>query len=62
MDYREITRDGELAVEWSWVGRDHGGGDDTTGRGWAVLREDGGLEGRIFIHMGDDSGFKALVV
>lgn len=61
MDYRETTREGRKAVEWSWVGRDHGGGDDMTGRGWATVREDGGLEGRIFIHMGDDSGFAAEV-
>jgi hypothetical protein len=29
------------------------------GRGWAVLEEDGSLRGRIFFHLGDDSGFTA---
>ena len=29
------------------------------GRGWAVLEEDRSLRGRIFFHLGDDSGFTA---
>ncbi|MEV6341937.1 hypothetical protein [Actinoplanes sp. NPDC051851] len=31
-----------------------------TGRGWAALAEDGTLDGRIFFHLGDDSGFHAV--
>ena len=59
IDYREVVRDGRPAVEWSWNGHDYGGGDDVGGRGWAVLRDDGGLSGRIFLHQGDDSSFEA---
>ncbi len=29
-------------------------------RGWAKLQKDGSLSGRIYIHHGDDSGFKAV--
>ncbi|HEX5299410.1 MAG TPA: hypothetical protein VFW50_20690 [Streptosporangiaceae bacterium] len=31
-----------------------------SGRGWAVLEENGSLSGRIFFHLGDDSGFTAV--
>jgi hypothetical protein len=44
-------------VEFSWDGFDEG--DPATGRGWAVVEEDGSLRGRIFLHLGDDSGFRA---
>jgi hypothetical protein len=43
-------------VEFSWEGADDA--DDARGRGWAELDGDQ-LRGRIFIHMGDDSGFVA---
>ena len=32
--------------------------DMTTGRGWAVIK-DGGLKGRLYFYLGDDSWFKA---
>ena len=32
--------------------------DPASGRGWAVI-ENGELRGRIFIHLGDDSMFRA---
>jgi len=32
--------------------------DDASGRGWAVIK-DGKLEGHLFFHDSDDSGFKA---
>ena len=32
--------------------------DMTTGRGWAVIK-DGGLKGRFYFYLGDDSWFKA---
>jgi hypothetical protein len=58
MDWRPGTRDGQPAVEWTWVGA---GGDDTsemTGRGWAKLEGDD-LNGMIVIHLGDESDFVA---
>jgi hypothetical protein len=42
-------------VEFSWEGNDES--DPASGRGWAVLEEDGSLSGRIFFHLDDDSGF-----
>jgi hypothetical protein len=38
-------------VEFSWEGNDEC--DPASGRGWAVLEEDGSLCGRIFFHLGD---------
>ena len=58
MDCRETTRDGRPCVEFTWEGSDEG--DQVTGRGWAALAEDGALDGRIFFHLGDDSGFHAV--
>lgn len=43
-------------LEWSWEGRNDT--DPASGRGWASI-VDGELVGRIFIHAGDDSAFKA---
>ncbi|MGH9080933.1 MAG: hypothetical protein ACRDYE_12835 [Acidimicrobiales bacterium] len=57
IDWRAAPRDGRPGVEFSWEGFDEG--DPATGRGWAVVEEDGTLRGRIFIHLGDDSGFSA---
>ncbi|AYA23413.1 hypothetical protein C6369_001870 [Rhodococcus rhodochrous] len=56
MDCRTTERNGNLAVEFSWVGDDEG--DEVSGRGWAALLQDATLEGHLFIHMGDDSGFR----
>jgi hypothetical protein len=58
VDGRHVLRDGRVALEFSWVGHDEC--DDATGRGWAILRGDGQLEGRVFFHGGDDSGFVAV--
>ena len=58
MDYRETTRDGRTRVEFTWEGSDEG--DQISGRGWATLADDGALDGRIFFHLGDDSGFHAV--
>ena len=58
MDCREGTRDGRACVEFTWEGSDEG--DPVSGRGWAVLADDGTLDGRIFFHLGDDSGFQAV--
>lgn len=58
MDCRDTTRDGKSCVEFTWEGSDEG--DQVSGRGWAVLADDGTLDGRIFFHRGDDSGFHAV--
>lgn len=58
MDCRVVERSGCPGVEFSWEGSDEG--DEASGRGWAVVADDGTLEGRIFFHLGDDSGFRAM--
>ena len=58
IDYRVTARDGKPAAEFSWEGGDGAEGTPLTGRGWAVL-SDSDLNGMIFIHLGDDSGFVA---
>jgi hypothetical protein len=57
IDHREVKRDGKPAVEFPWDGNDEM--DPAQGRGWAVLDGDE-IEGRIFIHRGDDSAFRAV--
>jgi hypothetical protein len=54
--YIEGLRDGRPAVEWSWSGVDEM--DAASGRGWAVI-EGEHMMGRIFIHRGDHSAFRA---
>jgi hypothetical protein len=56
LDYRLTERDGLPTVEFSWEGDD---GDRTCGRGWATVDERGRMDGRIYIHHGDDSSFVA---
>ena len=56
MDCRIETVDGKEGIEFSWEGQDEM--DSASGRGWAVL-EDGELYGRIFMHLGDNSTFRA---
>lgn len=58
MDCRTPEGDGHTRVEFSWDGDDEG--DQVNGRGWVILADDGTLEGHLFIHMGDDSGFRAV--
>lgn len=58
MDCRHQRREGRLHVEFSWEGHDDS--DQAHGRGWATLADDGSLQGRIYFHMGDDSGFRAV--
>jgi hypothetical protein len=45
-------------VEFSWEGVDEG--DQVNGRGWALQDGNGALTGRIYIHLGDDSAFRAI--
>ena len=56
LDCRYGIRDGKTAVEFPWEGSDEM--DQCSGRGWAGLDGDR-LTGRVFFHMGDDSGFTA---
>jgi hypothetical protein len=58
IDARQVYLDGHAAVEFSWDGFDDG--DRVSGRGWARLEADGSLRGHLFIHCGDDSGFRAI--
>jgi hypothetical protein len=58
IDGRHIERDGRPGVEFTWDGTDEG--DHVSGRGWVQLDEDGSLRGHLFIHTGDDSGFRAV--
>jgi hypothetical protein len=57
MDWRAAKRSGGADVEFSWEGIDEG--DEVSGRGWAAVADDGALNGRIFFHNGDDSGYRA---
>ncbi|PBC53138.1 hypothetical protein CJ179_01785 [Rhodococcus sp. ACS1] len=57
MDCRTTERDDHTVVEFSWDGDDEG--DQVSGRGWAALLDDATLQGHLFIHLGDDSGFRA---
>jgi hypothetical protein len=56
LDYRlEPYQDAER-LEFSWEGEDEM--DPVSGRGWALIKE-GQLQGRVYFHEGDDSGFVA---
>lgn len=58
MDVRSPAERTKHDAEFSFEGFDDC--DTTSGRGWASLAEDGSLTGRIYFHMGDDSGFRAV--
>jgi hypothetical protein len=58
VDWRPVRRDGRPGAEFTWDGFDDD--DPASGRGWAVLEEDESLRGHIYLHLGDDSGFKAV--
>jgi hypothetical protein len=55
MDYR--IRSKLPRIEFTWHGFDEG--DELTGRGHAEI-VDGELRGRLYIHLGDDSAFRAV--
>jgi hypothetical protein len=57
IDARVGADDGVARVEFSWSGFDEN--DPMSGRGWFVVTGDQ-AEGRIFIHLGDDSDFTAV--
>lgn len=56
LDCRLREVDGVTYIEWSWEGQNDI--DVASGRGWAHLDGDD-LVGRIFVHLGDDSAFRA---
>lgn len=57
MDCRTSRRDGRPFVEFTWAGDDDG--HEVFGRGWAILGHDDTLNGHLYFHQGDDSGFRA---
>jgi hypothetical protein len=59
IDARVGTVDGVVRVEFSWSGADEN--DPMSGRGWLEVTGDR-AQGRIFIHLGDDSAFTAIRV
>ena len=58
IDCRFGERDGKPLVEFSWAGQDDT--EEACGRGCAVIDHDGSMQGRLFIHQGDDSAFTAV--
>ena len=58
MDCRTTERDGRTVVEFSWDGNDEG--DQVSGRRVAVRVGAAAIEGHIFIHLGEDSRFRAV--
>ena len=46
-----------LRFDFSWAGQEES--DPVCGRGWAVIA-DGELNGRIYLHLADDSAFRAI--
>jgi hypothetical protein len=57
IDFRDSTRDGKPAVEFTWEGGDYV--EPLSGRGWAVLDGDR-LDGTMFIHLGEATEFSAV--
>jgi len=53
LDCRTENRSGRPRAEFSRQG------DDVCGRGWAALTDDGTLDGHLFFHLRDESGFHA---
>ena len=57
IDARVVDIGGVARVEFSWSGADEN--DPMSGRGWMDVTGDQ-AQGRIFIHLGDDSEFTAV--
>jgi len=57
IDGRVEQRSNAPRFEFSWSGQDEN--DLICGRGWAVF-ENGELNGRIYLHLADDSAFRAI--
>jgi hypothetical protein len=58
MDCEIVKMEGKPRIEFSWEGNVEL--EEASGRGWAVVEKDGSLCGRITMHMGERSRFKAL--
>ncbi len=56
MDCRIVKAGDAERLEFSFEGSDEG--DPVSGRGWALV-QGSEMTGRIYFHLGDDSGFKA---
>src|SRR5262245_53071495 len=56
IDYRIEPYQDTERLEFSWEGEDEM--DPVSGRGWAIITE-GQLQGRLYFHEGDESGFVA---
>ncbi len=56
IDHRLEKINGLERLEFTWAGQDEN--DPVCGRGWTVI-VDKELQGRLYFHMGNDSGFKA---
>ena len=56
LDYRIAPSHDAERLEFSWEGENEM--DPVSGRGWAIIK-DGQLQGRMYFHEGDDSGFVA---
>ncbi|MBA2408517.1 MAG: hypothetical protein H0V62_01635 [Gammaproteobacteria bacterium] len=57
IDWRIEAIGADTRLTFSWAGSDDC--DPSSGRGCARI-ENGELSGRIFIHLGDESGFRAV--
>ena len=56
IDWRDVERDGQPAIEFTFEGMDEM--TPSSGRGWAII-EGNSLDGMIFFHQGNESGFTA---
>jgi hypothetical protein len=56
MDYKVEKQAGKEKIEFTFEGMDEG--TPASGRGWAGINGQE-MNGRIYFHFGDDSGFKA---
>lgn len=53
-----VERYGKIVrFDFSWSGQDEN--DPVCGRGWTII-EDGELRGHIYLHLADDSAFRAV--
>ena len=57
LDGREEIGGNATRFEFSWSGQDEN--DPACGRGWALIQE-GELRGRFYLHLADDSAFRAI--
>ncbi len=59
IDGKIVKRGGEEFLEFTFDGRDNGGGDDVSGGGLITLKKENIAEGEFKFHLGDDSTFQA---